>query len=48
MQRIQPIIFASLGAILFAGCQTKSPPTRAEIQQQAFTNNNNIVLTNAW
>src|SRR5277367_2147722 len=45
MQRIQLIIVALLGAILFAGCQTKSPPTRAEIQQQALPN---IALTNAW
>lgn len=45
MQRIQFITVASLGAILFAGCQTKSPPTRAEIQQQALPN---IALTNAW
>ena len=45
MQRIQFIIVALLGAILFAGCRTKSPPTRAEIQQQALPN---IALTNAW
>lgn len=45
MQRIQVIIVVLAGAILFAGCQTKSPPTRAEIQQQALPN---ITLTNAW
>jgi outer membrane protein, multidrug efflux system len=45
MQRTQFIIAAVLGVILFAGCQTKSPPTRAEIQQQALPN---IALTNAW
>ena len=45
MQRLQFIIVAVLVAILFAGCRTKSPPTHAEIQQQALPN---ITLTNAW
>ena len=45
MPRAFFIIAALLGAILFAGCQTKTPPTRAEIQQQALPQ---IVLTNAW
>ena len=47
MQRIQLIIVVLLGAILFAGCRTKSPPTRAEIHQQSGTLTN-LVLTNAW
>jgi len=45
MQRIPFTILALLGAILFAGCKTKAPPTRAEIQQQALPN---LALTNAW
>src|SRR5258706_4599105 len=45
MQRIPLIIIVLVGEILFAGCRTKSPPTRAEIQQQALPN---IALTNAW
>ena len=45
MQRLQFIIVAVLVAILFAGCRTKSPPSHAEIQQQALPN---ITLTNAW
>ncbi len=45
MQRFQIIIVALLGAVLFAGCQTKEPPTSAQIQQQALPN---IALTNAW
>ena len=47
MQRIQIIIVVLLGAILFAGCRTKSPPTSAEIRQQSGTLTN-LVLTNAW
>jgi len=45
MRHIQLIIVVLLGAILFAGCKTKTPPTLAEIQQQALPN---IALTNAW
>ncbi len=45
MQRLQFTIVAVLMAILFAGCRTKSPPSHAEIQQQALPN---IILTNAW
>jgi outer membrane protein, multidrug efflux system len=44
MQRT-PLILVLLAAVLFAGCKTKSPPTLAEIQQQALPN---IALTNAW
>ncbi len=47
MRQIPFIIAALFGAILFAGCKTKTPPSRAEIQQLALTNNN-IVLTNTW
>ncbi len=47
MRQVPFIIGVLLGVILFAGCKTDSPPTRAEIQQLALTNNN-IVLTNAW
>ena len=45
MQRTLLTIYTLLGAVLLAGCKTKSPPTRAEIQQQALPN---IALTNAW
>jgi outer membrane protein, multidrug efflux system len=45
MQRIQLFIVTMLGAILLAGCRTKSPPTHSEVQQQALPN---VALTNAW
>ncbi|MBC8041390.1 MAG: efflux transporter outer membrane subunit [Opitutaceae bacterium] len=34
-----------LSALVFAGCKTKTPPTRAEIQQQALPQ---FVLTDPW
>ncbi len=45
MQRLQFMIFTVWVAALLAGCRTKSPPSPAEIQQQALPN---IALTNAW
>ena len=41
------LLAAFLGAGLWAGCATKTPPTRAEIHQQSGTLTN-LVLTNAW
>jgi NodT family efflux transporter outer membrane factor (OMF) lipoprotein len=34
-----------LGAVLLAGCATKSPPTQAEVRQQALTN---VALPSNW
>jgi multidrug efflux system outer membrane protein len=45
MQSPKTILGALAGAILLAGCVTKSPPTAAEIQQQALTQG---IVPAAW
>jgi len=39
------VVLCAAVCVLAAGCQTKSPPTRAEIQQQALPN---ITFPDAW
>src|SRR5688572_19939133 len=47
MEGHKNILAALLGLGLLAGCATKTPPNRAEIQQQSGTLTN-VVLTDSW
>jgi NodT family efflux transporter outer membrane factor (OMF) lipoprotein len=46
MPRSKTILILLAGAALVAGCRTKAPPTRAEIQQQSGVSN--LDLTRPW